>query len=211
MLTRLLRFRIAPEGWPFILPLAGLTAATAWFAPGWWWLLPLPLTVFVTAFFRHPWRVPPADPALIVAPADGRVLQIESTADGHRIAIFLSVFDVHVNRAPCDGRVEKFDYRKGLFLAAWDTRCTAENEQARLELATPGGAVKLAQIAGLIARRIITDPREGAQLVRGQRIGLIRFGSRTELWLPATCAIECRIGQYVFGGETPVAKWPPGS
>ncbi len=206
--ARLLGFRIAPEGWPFILPLAVATVAVAWLARGFWWLLPLAPALFAAAFFRNPWRVPPADESLIVSPADGRVVQVETTPGGHRIAIFLSVFDVHLNRAPCAGTVEKIEYQKGRFLAAWDARCTAENEQARIAMKTPGGPVKIAQIAGLIARRILTDLKAGDAVARGQRIGLIRFGSRTELWLPPAAEPLCKTGQYVFGAETPLARWP---
>ena len=210
VIARLLRLRLALEGLPFLLPLLLALLLTLFLLHGpWRWLALLPglLSFAVAGFFRDPHRVPPADESLIVAPADGKVLQIETNAQGQRIAIFLSVFDVHINRAPYGGTAGVVEYRPGLFLAAWDKRCTAENEQTRIELNTTQGQLKLAQIAGLIARRIITKVVSGQTVTRGARIGLIRFGSRTELTLPPNATVLCKIGDYVWGGETPLAQW----
>jgi phosphatidylserine decarboxylase len=204
---RLTRFRLAEEGLRFVFPLAFATLLAAALLPGPAWALLLALTLAVAAFFRDPERVPPADETLIVAPADGHVLQIENGPEGLRIAVFLSVFDCHVNRAATGGTVTAVDYRPGLFLPAWDRRCTAENEQTVIDLATPRGPVRIVQIAGLIARRIVTYAGDGAPVGRGERIGMIRFGSRTELQLPPGTVARCRVGQYVWGGETPVAQW----
>ena len=207
---RLLRFRIAREGLPFLLPALvtlGLCLFLLHEPLRWLALIPGLLSFAIAGFFRDPHRVPPADESLIVAPADGKVLQIESDGKTQRIAIFLSVFDVHINRAPYGGTAGAVEYRPGLFLAAWDKRCTAENEQTRIELNTPHGVLRIAQIAGLIARRIITKVASGQIVERGVRIGLIRFGSRTELTLPSNAKVLCKIGDYVWGGETPLAQW----
>jgi phosphatidylserine decarboxylase len=206
---RLLGFRLAEEGLRFVIPLALATLLAALLLPGPAWPALLAATFAVAAFFRDPVRIPPADETLIVAPADGRVLQIESGPAGHRIAVFLSVFDVHVNRAVTGGTVQAVDYRPGLFLPAWDKRCTAENEQTVIDLETPRGPVRIVQIAGLIARRIVTYVDPAAPVARGQRIGMIRFGSRTELILPPGAAVRSKVGDYVWGGETAVAQWQP--
>lgn len=207
---RLLRLRIAREGLPFVLPVLLAFLLCLFLLHGdlrWLALIPGLLTFAIAGFFRDPFRVPPQDESLIVAPADGKVLQIETDAQGHRIAIFLSVFDVHINRSPFGGTAGTVEYRPGLFLAAWDKRCTAENEQTRIQLNTQHGVLQVVQIAGLIARRIITKIASGQTVGRGERIGLIRFGSRTELTLPPGAAVLCKIGDYVWGGETPIAQW----
>ncbi len=164
----------------------------------------LGLGTLVVAFFRDPDREPPADPAVVVAPADGRVTAVE----GARISIFLSIFDVHVNRAPVAGRVAAVDYRPGRFGNALRARSTAENEQNRITLETPSGPVLVTQIAGLLARRIVFWPRIGDRVERGQRIGMIKFGSRTDLVLPPGAEWLVRIGDHVRGGATPVARLP---
>ncbi len=164
----------------------------------------LGLGALVVAFFRDPDRAPPADPALVVAPADGRVTAVE----GARISIFLSIFDVHVNRAPVAGRVAAVDYRPGRFGNALRARSAAENEQNRITFETPSGPVLVTQIAGLLARRIVFWPRVGDRVERGQRIGMIKFGSRTDLVLPSGAEWLVRIGDHVRGGATPVARLP---
>jgi phosphatidylserine decarboxylase len=164
----------------------------------------LGLGALVVAFFRDPDREPPADPALVVAPADGRVTAVE----GARISIFLSVFDVHVNRAPVAGRVAALDYRPGRFGNAMRARSAAQNEQNRITLETPSGAVLVTQIAGLLARRIVFWPRVGDRVERGQRIGMIKFGSRTDLVLPPGFEWLVRVGDHVRAGATPVARLP---
>jgi phosphatidylserine decarboxylase len=164
----------------------------------------LGLGALVVAFFRDPDREPPADPALVVAPADGRVTAVE----GARISIFLSVFDVHVNRAPVAGRVAALDYRPGRFGNAMRARSAAQNEQNRITLETPSGAVLVTQIAGLLARRIVFWPRVGDRVERGQRIGMIKFGSRTDLVLPPGSEWLVRVGDHVRAGATPVACLP---
>ena len=204
---KLAHFRLAEEGLRFVIPLALATILAGLLLPGPAWALLLAPTLATAAFFRDPCRIPPEDDSLIVAPADGRVLQVESGPDGSRIAVFLSVFDCHVNRAVTAGRVTAVDYRPGRFLPAWDKRCTAENEQTVIDLDTPRGPVRIVQIAGLIARRIVTYVGPDVSIERGQRIGMIRFGSRTELTLPAGVVVRSKVGDYVWGGETVVAQW----
>lgn len=171
--------------------------------------------VFVAAFFRNPERVVPGDEAAVVAPADGRVLdvgQIE-TADGSkalRIGIFLSVFDVHVNRAPLAGRVVEVRRSGNAYLAAFNREAESRNVRTDLVLETPAGArVVVSQITGLIARRIVCHPQLGEWLDRGTRYGLIRFGSRTDVQLPlSACPLVTR-GERVRGGETVIARLDP--
>ena len=175
----------------------------------------LALTLFVAYFFRDPERRTPRDPRLVVAPADGRVMSVgpvegEDFMDGTatRVTIFLSIFDVHVQRAPLDGRVAHYAYRPGRFVAAWSELASRDNERATLGIDTGAGPVLVRQIAGLVARRIVTYPREGDAVARGDRLGLIRFGSRVDLFLPIDWPVTVAAGDRVRGGETPVARVP---
>lgn len=213
---------LAREGLPFILLcLAAAALAAVWARSGGWGMrsaapaLLLALTVFVAYFFRDPERHPPRDPRLVVAPADGRVMSVgpvegEDFMDGTatRVTIFLSIFDVHVQRAPLGGRVARYAHRPGRFVAAWREEAGRENERASLGIDTGSGPVLVRQIAGLVARRIATYPREGDTVARGDRIGLIRFGSRVDLFVPARWPVAVRRGDRVRGGETPVARMP---
>lgn len=182
-----------------------------------WWALAIPLLalwVFTLAFFRDPHRVIPTAPGLLVAPADGRVTEVSRVEslpgiDGPalRISIFLSVFDVHINRSPCAGRVTKTDYRKGEFLDARHPECGVRNEAMKVTMAPESGIpgpLYVTQIAGLIARRIICNVKPGDSLSRGERFGLIKFGSRTELVLPWHDGVKpaVQVGDKVKGGET---------
>ena len=175
----------------------------------------LALTGFILYFFRDPEREVPADPALIVSAADGIVVTIEEMEepDFHlgpmcRIAVFLSVFDVHVNRAPCESTVKSTIYRAGKFLDARHIDASARNECRSWWLETKRGPVAVRQIAGLIARRIVAWADDGSALTRGQRLGMIRFGSRTEVFVPLSCAILVKPGDRVYGARTPIARWP---
>ena len=214
---------VAREGLPFILVfLAAAVLAAVWARSGGWGAratLPaglLMLTLFVVYFFRDPERRVPADPDVVVSPADGTVMSVREVAGeaagtafmggtATRVTIFLSIFNVHVQRAPLGGRVDAYDYRPGRYLPAWRDEASSENEQASLALATEEGPVVVRQIAGLVARRIVTYPREGDSLARGERIGLIRFGSRVDLFLPPDWTVTVGAGDRVRGGETPVA------
>ena len=168
------------------------------------------LTLFVSWFFRNPSRVIPQGPGLIVAPGDGRVLAIEEEFEPRfikdrsiRISIFLNVFDVHINRVPCEGSIEGVQYQPGLFLVASKPDATLRNEQNAVMIRTAQGAkVLCVQVAGLIARRIVCWVSPGDRAVRGERFGLIRFGSRMDTFLPIGTAVKVAVGDRVKGGET---------
>jgi len=170
------------------------------------------LGLFVLYFFRDPERTPPQDPSAVVSPADGRVVEIVEESwqgrPGIRISIFLSVWDVHVNRSPVAGRITAVDYRPGRFYAALRARASAENEQNIISISTPRGEMMFKQIAGWIARRVLCWKIAGQEIGRGERIGMIRFGSRSDVWLPAGVEIVARKGQFVAGGTSILAKWP---
>ena len=154
----------------------------------------------------------PADAAAVVAPADGRVMEVvEEPFDGRpgrRISIFLAIWNVHVNRAPMSGRLERLEYRPGKFYAAMRSRASVENEQNVFYLETSRGTIIFKQIAGWIARRVVSWKSAGDSVVKGERIGLIRFGSRMDLWLPEGAEILAQPGQRVAGGVSVVARWP---
>ncbi len=194
------------DGFYFLLPLLAAATLAASFH---WVAVALVLTfaaAFVAWFFRDPQRRIPPDPASIVSPADGKVVRVDSVSGGVRVAIFLSVFDVHVNRAPIDGEIVRQEYRPGKFLVAWDDRATVENEQLRICL-RGDLEVHFALIAGLVARRIVPWKKTGDRVNRGDRIGLIRFGSRVDILIPAGCRLLVKQGDRVRGGESVLALW----
>jgi len=170
------------------------------------------VAALVAYFFRDPERKAPADPAAVVSPADGRVTEIVPESfegrPGRRISIFLAIWNVHVNRAPVSGRLERVEYRPGKFYAAMRSRASSENEQNVFYLDTGRGRIVFKQVAGWIARRVVSWKSPGDSLVLGERIGLIRFGSRMDLWLPEDAEIRVRPGQTVAGGRSVVARWP---
>ena len=210
MADRAVGVPFAKEGIPFIGAAVGITLIAGWL--GWAPIASLGaiLTLFVSWFFRNPARVIPQGPGLVVAPGDGKVLAIEEEFEPRylkdravRISIFLNVFDVHINRIPCEGMVEDVQYQPGLFLVASKPGATLKNEQNAVMIQTVEGAkVLCVQVAGLIARRIVcwVNPKDRA--VRGQRYGLIRFGSRMDTYLPVGTAIKVLVGDRVKGGET---------
>ena len=205
-----------PAGRPFIL--GGVAAAVVGLAVGAWlaWI-GLIFTLFCLYFFRDPERVPPARPGMVLAAADGRVVLVGpaippaelglGTAPLPRIAIFLSVLDVHVNRVPVDGTITRIAYRHGKFLNASVDKASEENERNALAIRLPDGReMAVVQIAGLIARRILCDVRQGDAVRAGDRFGIIRFGSRTDLYLPEGTEPLVAVGQIMIGGETVVAQ-----
>jgi phosphatidylserine decarboxylase len=214
--------RFAPEGFPFIG--AGLVLALlAWIGArqvGGAWAsggaaVMTVLALFVVWFFRDPPPAIPAAPDVVVAPGQGHVIDIREVDEptflggrAHRITIFLSVFDVHVQRAPVSGVVEHRSYRPGAYAVAWAEKASQDNEQASVGITTPQGRILVRQIAGLVARRIVTDPSEGDRVERGQRIGLIRFGSRVDLFLPLEWKVTCAVGEKVRTGSTELARVP---
>jgi phosphatidylserine decarboxylase len=170
------------------------------------------VAALVAYFFRDPERKAPADPTAVVSPADGRVMEIVPESfegrPGRRISIFLAIWNVHVSRAPLSGRLERVEYRPGKFYAAMRSRASSENEQNVFYLDTGRGRIVFKQVAGWIARRVVSWKSPGDSLVLGERIGLIRFGSRMDLWLPEDAEILVRPGQSVAGGRSVVARWP---
>lgn len=206
---------IHPDGWRFIAIAAVLTALLFWLAQPLGWLGVIG-TLWCAYFFRDPWRVTPLRDGLVIAPADGRVVSTEPAlpppelglgdAPMTRIGIFLNVLDVHVNRAPMAGRVVKRVYHAGKFFNASLDKASEENERMAIRLTTTESAdIAVVQIAGLVARRIVCTLAEGQEVIAGQRFGLIRFGSRTDVYLPTGWAVLALPGQRVVGGETVIA------
>ncbi|RLF63309.1 MAG: phosphatidylserine decarboxylase family protein [Thermoplasmata archaeon] len=207
---------IVREGYPFIGLVAFLTFILAILhlqVPA---LLGLATTFFVTYFFRNPDRIVPTDPDAVVAPADGKVIAIEtnkpalpffSQEEFTRISIFMSIFDVHVNRAPCAGCIEDMKYFRGKFIAAQKEKSSEKNERNCILLKTKSGSpVVVVQIAGLIARRIVCWKKVGEGVNAGERIGMIRFGSRVDVFVPATWRLEVRVGARVRAGEDVICR-----
>lgn len=172
-------------------------------------IIPVLLALFLMWFFRDPARRVPEAPGVIVSPADGKVEEAEwiETASGSRVrvSIFLSVFDVHVNRVPVGGTVSLVEYREGAFLNALNSESAVHNEQTLITIDTGDYSVSFKQIAGLLARRIICNLREGDRVLRGQRMGLIKFGSRTDVLLPANVELRVKAGDRVKGGSSVLA------
>ncbi len=173
------------------------------------------LILFVAYFFRDPDRSAPEGEELIVSPADGAVAKIDTSykSQSHPdgavcVSIFLSIFNVHVQRSPISGTVTGKFYNKGKFLAAWNHKASYDNEQTLVTLDTKIGKVGVKQIAGLIARRIVCRVDVGQRLDKGERFGLIRFGSRVDLIIPQGCEVACKVGDKVRGGRTVIAKAP---
>jgi phosphatidylserine decarboxylase len=206
----------AKEGIPFIGAAAGATLLAGWLS---WTVVAFGgaiLTCFVAWFFRNPYRVVPQGPRLVVAPGDGKVIAIEEEFEPRfikdrsiRVTIFLNVFDVHINRIPCEGVVEEVQYQPGLFLVASRPDATLRNEQNALMIRSVQGAkVLCVQVAGLIARRIVCWISPGDRAVCGERFGLIRFGSRMDTFLPIETAVKVTVGERVKGGETILGELP---
>lgn len=165
------------------------------------------LATLVSLFFRDPERKIPEEPDLILSPADGRIQDIK-TIDGQTvISIFLSVFNVHINRAPVTGIVKRVFYRKGKFLAAFKEDASDVNERYEIEIENPSGKIVVHQIAGVIARRVVCWAKEGQSLKAGDRFGLIRFGSRVDLFMPLNVSVIITKGKKVKGGLTVLGRW----
>ena len=201
---------VAVEGYPFIGLFAFVTLILALLGWGFLTFLGLCLTLFSVYFFRNPERVVPSQADAVVAPADGKVVfvgpvQEERCFQGEavKVSIFMSVFNVHVNRAPFSGKVVDMFYNKGQFLNASLDKASLDNEQGGIVLETANGQRLLfVQIAGLIARRIVTYPKVGDLLEKGERYGLIRFGSRVDVYFPAGSEVSVRLGDRTVAGET---------
>jgi phosphatidylserine decarboxylase len=204
--------KIASQGFRYIGLLLVLAAVFLLLAPLRWLAWPLSaLAAFVAFFFRDPTRVPPADPKLLVAPADGRVVDAgpaPSDPSRQQIGIFLSILNVHINRSPLSASVSTIRYTPGRFLAAYRKEAATQNERNEIELVDGDFRVTVRQIAGVVARRIVCTVAANDRLERGQRLGLIQFGSRTEVVFPREVEILVRVGDRVKGGETAIARRP---
>jgi phosphatidylserine decarboxylase len=201
---------IAKEGWPFLL--GGLAVSgliTYYFA---WWSIPFwVLTLFVLQFFRDPPREVPDEPRAVVSPADGRIVEVSRAQDPYlkrealKLSVFMNVFNVHSNRSPVDGTVKQRWYFSGAFVNAALDKASLHNERNALWITSAGGDVTCVQVAGLIARRILCYVESGAQLVRGQRFGFIRFGSRVDVYLPLDAEVKAAIGDKVYAAQSVLA------
>jgi len=201
------------DGYFYALALVAAAVLIGWLASPIWAVIPCLFAAFFLWFFRDPERTIPQEPGAVVSPADGLVTDV-STAGSEaqkqlRISIFLSVIDVHVNRSPIAGVVRDILYQRGTFLDARNKACADENEQNIVTVEGEGQRVVLKQIAGLLARRIVFHPKIGDRLKRGQRVGLIKFGSRTDVLLEATARANVKVGDRVKGGETVLAYLQP--
>jgi phosphatidylserine decarboxylase len=199
------------EGYSFGVPpltLGGVCFILHWYIAG---AVLVFLALFVFSFFRDPERVIPSEPGAVLSPGDGRVVVVTDEENagrpGKRVSIFLAVWNVHVNRSPATGTITKLEYRPGKFLAAMRERASIENEQNVFTLSTDAGEMVFKQIAGLIARRVVSWKKAGDKVARGERIGLVRFGSRVDVWLPRDAEILVRLGQNVKGGSSVLARW----
>ncbi|MGD0941235.1 MAG: phosphatidylserine decarboxylase [Terracidiphilus sp.] len=198
------------DGYIYGLSLLAVAAALAWATGSWTWsIVPVLLAAFFLWFFRDPRRAVPTEPGLIVSPGDGLVTEtaVISTPDGprQRISIFLSVFNVHVNRSPIAGTLSSVRYQKGRYLNAMNSKSADQNEQNIATVRGQGVEVTFHQIAGLLARRIVFNLREGDSVERGQRVGLIKFGSRVNVVLPAEAELRVKVGDRVKGGSSVLA------
>ncbi len=202
-----MRIPVAAEGWPFIFPPAAAACILGWM--GWWPAAAAlgTVTLCFLAFFRDPDRIAPVVPGAVLAPADGRVMRVVEIDDpwvgrAVRVSIFLSPLDVHVNRSPVAALVEGVQHAAGRFLAAYRDEASELNERCTLALQGEAARVGVKQIAGVLARRIVCRARQGDKLRAGERYGLIRFGSRTDLVVPQGTELRVRVGDRVRGGET---------
>jgi phosphatidylserine decarboxylase len=203
------------DGYFYALALIAAAVLVGWLAAPAWALVPLLLAVFFLWFFRDPEREIPDAPGAVVSPADGKVTDVSIVTVGGekqaRVSIFLSVFDVHVNRSPIAGVVREVRYQGGKFLNAMNQASAEENEQniVRMDCDGDGQTVVFKQIAGLLARRIVFYPKVGDRLERGQRVGLIKFGSRVDVQLDASAALQVKAGDRVRGGASILAFLQP--
>jgi phosphatidylserine decarboxylase len=220
-LNKMAAMRLAPEGWPFIVPAWALVLVGAWAARGtpWLWVpeaVLLLLASWLLVFFRDPARTGPRGERYVIAPADGKIVDVRVVDEpvylktaATRISIFMSVFDVHVNRYPVTGTVEFTRYNPGRFLHAASDKASLDNEQSSVGVRGARGPLLVRQIAGLIARRIVTDATAGAPAIQGGRMGMIRFGSRVDVFLPAAArsAVRVAVGDRVQVGATVLAEY----
>jgi phosphatidylserine decarboxylase len=201
------------DGYFYALVLIAAAVLVGWFAQPGWAVVPLLLAVFFLWFFRDPERAIPDSAGAVVSPGDGKVTDASIVTVGSekqvRISIFLSVFDVHVNRSPIAGVVREVRYQRGKFLNAMNQASAEQNEQNIVRVEGDGQVVVFKQIAGLLARRIVFHPKVGDRLERGQRVGLIKFGSRVDVLCDAAAALQVKVGDRVRGGASVLAYLQP--
>lgn len=201
------------DGYYYALALIAAAFLAGWFTRPAWALIPVLLALFFLWFFRDPERVIPDAAGAVVSPADGKVTDVSWVTEGGskqaRISIFLSVFDVHVNRSPIEGIVREVRYQRGKFLNAMNQASAEQNEQNIVHVEGDGQVVVFKQIAGLLARRIVFHPKVGDRLERGQRVGLIKFGSRVDVLLDASADLQVKVGDRVRGGASVLAYLQP--
>lgn len=196
----------APEGWPFIIPtllLLILSVTLCWWIPS---IAAALLLAFMVNFFRDPERRTPEGDGLFICPADGKVIRADADESGAYVDIFMNVFDVHVNRAPMSGRITHMKYFPGNFINASFEHAGEENERNRFEMETEDGKIAFTQIAGLVARRIVSYTAVGDHVEAGQRIGMIRFGSRVNCEIPAGYELCASVGDHVTAGKSVIAR-----
>jgi len=206
---------VAREGWPFLAGAVALALAVSYWSP--WVSVPFWIAaLFVLQFFRDPPRLAPDAASAVLSPADGRIVAVEQTADPYagrdalKISVFMNVFNVHSNRSPVDGTVERLQYFPGKFVNAALDKASLENERNAMVLRTAGGQqVTAVQVAGLVAKRILCYAKEGDRLARGQRYGFIRFGSRVDVYLPPQSRPRVALGDKVSATSTVLADLPP--
>lgn len=199
----------------WILAILGLVALVSLFFSGWFFLLFLILIAYTFYFFRDPERMIPSDANAIVAAADGTITDIIEVDEDdvlktktRRVGIFLSIFDVHTNRAPIDGKIIFRQHREGLCLDARKPECSEKNEAMIWAFENPRTTIVVRQLTGAIARRIVAWSGVGDEVAKGERFGMIRFGSRTEVYLPLTASVQVTVGEHVAGGSTIIARLP---
>jgi phosphatidylserine decarboxylase len=198
---------MAKEGYPFLLPLLLLAGLFFYSRMNWPGFVFLALALFIGYFFRDPERQISPDEADVVSPADGKIVGIAAEPDKTtRVSIFLSVFNVHINRSPIGGQVESVCYRPGKFKVAFDPTASAENEQNVLVIRSGSDRIKFSQIAGILARRIVCWKKPGDWVAKGERIGLIKFGSRVDIFLPDHVALSIKLGDRVQGGASVIGR-----
>lgn len=208
------------EGYPFIAGFAVASLLLAWFSPHLFWIGAI-LTAWCAYFFRDPIRVTPADDSLLISPADGIVSAVGPAipprelglgpAEMTRISVFMNVFSCHVNRAPARGRITRIEHRPGLFLNAELDKASSENERNGIVIESPNGTIAAVQIAGLVARRIVCWAEAGGNIGVGERFGLIRFGSRVDVFMPLDATPKVAVGQTAVAGETVIAEFGGGA
>jgi phosphatidylserine decarboxylase len=202
------------DGYYYGIFLIAAGVLLGWLTRPAWAILPFLLAAFFLWFFRDPERTIPAEPGAVVSPGDGKVTDVCTVADGDRkqlrVSIFLSVFDVHVNRSPIAGILREARYQRGKFLNAMSPTSAEQNEQNIVTVEGDGQKIVFKQIAGLLARRIVFYPKIGDRLERGQRVGLIKFGSRVDVLLDASARVSVKVGDRVKGGASVLAYLQPG-